>query len=228
MDQGTQTLAIVFADISGSTLLYKAIGDSLALEKVGQCMDLLTQIIKKNNGQVIKTIGDEIMGTFPGSDAAVLAASEMQKGISVGFSQEEGMIRLKIGLNYGPVMVEGDDVFGDSVNTAAGLVAMANPGQILTSRATIEALSASLSAKTRNLGRFPFKGSQEQMDVFEVLVETTAGDSDLTLVPGDNRGSEEMHRHLSGGSGVVFCRGILIARDVRRDADQRISRPVDS
>ncbi len=184
MGEGTQTLAIIFADISRSSRLYKAIGDTLALEKVSQCMDLLTQIIVKNNGQVIKTIGDEIMGTFPGSDAAVLAASEMQRRISEGFPQDGEMIRLKIGLNYGPVMVEGGDVFGDSVNTAAGLVELANPGQILTSRATIEALSASLSAKTRNLGRFPFKGSREQMDVFEVLAGAAVGDSDLTLVPG--------------------------------------------
>ncbi len=184
MDQGTQTLAVVFADISGNTLLYKEIGDPLALEKVGQCMNLLTEIIKRNKGQVIKTIGDEIMGTFSDSNAAVLAASEMQKEISEGFSQDGEMIRLKIGLNFGQVMVEGGDVFGDSVNTAAGLVAMANPGQILTSGATIEALSASLSAKTRSLGRFPFKGRQEQMDVSEVLAESSAGDSDLTLVPG--------------------------------------------
>ena len=50
MGEGTQTLAIIFADISRSSRLYKAIGDTLALEKVSQCMELLTQIIVKNNG----------------------------------------------------------------------------------------------------------------------------------------------------------------------------------
>ncbi|MCG8325621.1 MAG: adenylate/guanylate cyclase domain-containing protein, partial [Thiotrichales bacterium] len=60
----TANLAIMFADISGSTKLFETLGDETARVKVSECLDILTNVIKSYEGTVIKTIGDEIMCTF--------------------------------------------------------------------------------------------------------------------------------------------------------------------
>ncbi|MBF0195214.1 MAG: adenylate/guanylate cyclase domain-containing protein, partial [Magnetococcales bacterium] len=62
--------AILFADIAGSTKLYEAIGDAKARELTSSCIDLLSKITIEFQGVVIKTIGDEVMCTFPSADAA--------------------------------------------------------------------------------------------------------------------------------------------------------------
>ena len=71
MPQQTASLAVLFADISGSTRLYETLGDLFAREKVAQCLSVLTQLIQQHGGIMLKTIGDEVMATFPSADAAV-------------------------------------------------------------------------------------------------------------------------------------------------------------
>jgi class 3 adenylate cyclase len=82
MARKAATLSIVFADISGSTRLYELLGDSVARELIAQCLGVMTEYIEKNGGRVIKTIGDEIMCTFPTADQAVEASMDMQEGVA--------------------------------------------------------------------------------------------------------------------------------------------------
>ena len=79
MARKAATLAIVFADISGSTKLYERLGDAIARELVAQCLGVMSEYIEKHSGRVIKTIGDEIMSTFPTADQAVEAAMGCRK-----------------------------------------------------------------------------------------------------------------------------------------------------
>ncbi|MCD4716691.1 MAG: hypothetical protein K8R45_08115, partial [Desulfobacterales bacterium] len=61
----TDTLAILFADIAKSTNLYETLGDKIAQNLIGTCLSLFSDVTARYNGTVIKTIGDEIMCTFP-------------------------------------------------------------------------------------------------------------------------------------------------------------------
>ena len=74
-------VAILFADVVGSTKLYELLGDLRARDMVGICIDVMRAATDQNHGTVIKTMGDEVMATFPTADDALNAAAQMQKQI---------------------------------------------------------------------------------------------------------------------------------------------------
>src|SRR5258708_34815658 len=73
-----QTLAVLFADVAGSTRLYEQLGDAKALSTIDQCLALVREASSGHGGRVVKTIGDEAMVVFPSSDPAVHAAGAIQ------------------------------------------------------------------------------------------------------------------------------------------------------
>ena len=79
-----EELAIVFSDISGSRKLYDTLGDAIARELIAQCLAVMTDVINRNQGTVIKTIGDEIMCTFATAYEAIQGAMGMQEAVSEG------------------------------------------------------------------------------------------------------------------------------------------------
>lgn len=173
MARKAATLAIVFADISGSTRLYESLGDAIARELVSQCLGVMTEYIDKNGGKVIKTIGDEIMCTFPSAEQAVEASMGMQEGVTEDLPDlnpnTPSTLTIRVGLHYGPAILEGGDVFGDAVNVAARMAGLAKGGQIITTQDTAEELSPALRSSTRHLDRIPVKGKSEDIDIFEVI-----------------------------------------------------------
>src|ERR1700690_1817172 len=76
-------LAIVFADVVGSTKLYELLGDQRARDMVSICIDVMRAATDEHHGTVIKTMGDEVMSTFPTADDALNAAAQMQKQITL-------------------------------------------------------------------------------------------------------------------------------------------------
>lgn len=83
---------------------------------------------------------------------------------------------MHLGLHYGPVLLEDGDVFGDTVNSAAYLTAMATAGQILTTEATEKQLSAALKSVVRPVFYTLLKGSQRETVVYQVLWRTDGND----------------------------------------------------
>src|SRR5438045_6122588 len=75
-------VAILFADVVGSTRLYDTMGDLRARDMVAICIDVMRGATEQRQGTVIKTMGDEVMATFPTADAALNAAAQMQQQIS--------------------------------------------------------------------------------------------------------------------------------------------------
>ena len=173
MSRRSATLAIVFADISGSTRLYETLGDAVARELVSQCLDLMTQQITKHGGTVIKTIGDEIMCTFATGDEAVESAMAMQEVVTEDLPRINpnmpSSMTIRIGLHFGPAILEQGDVFGDAVNTAARMAGLAKGGQIITTGETAEGLSPALRSSSRHVDRITVKGKADELDIFEVI-----------------------------------------------------------
>lgn len=181
MPEENASLAILFADVSGSTRLYETLGDKPALKKIEQCLSLLARLTDSHGGQVIKTIGDEIMCTFPVAEAAVRAASAMQTEMAVRTASSMTVLRVRVGLHFGQIIREGGDVFGDAVNVAARVASLAKADQIITTRQTVEALPAALRANTRSLGRVQVKGKREEIEICEIIWHDGG---DLTLMMG--------------------------------------------
>ncbi|MBS0613939.1 MAG: adenylate/guanylate cyclase domain-containing protein [Proteobacteria bacterium] len=191
-------LAIVFADVVGSMKLYEQLGDLKAREMVAICIDTMRQATEQHDGTVIKTMGDEVMSTFPSADDALNAAAQMQKQISTNpaLKVNEHSVAIRIGCNYGPVVIENRDIFGSAVHTANRMTSQAKAGQIMTTSALVDRLSPDWRACVRQIDIATVKGRSSELALFEVLWQT----EDITsMVPAialasRNKSTEKPHR----------------------------------
>ncbi len=164
-------VAILFADVVGSTKLYEQLGDLRARDMVGICIEVMRTATEQNRGTVIKTMGDEVMATFQTADDALNAAAQMQKQISThpSLKVEEHGVAIRIGCNYGPVVVENRDIFGSAVHTANRMTSQAKAGQIITTSTMVEQLSNDWRASVRQIDIATLKGRSSEVALFEVL-----------------------------------------------------------
>jgi hypothetical protein len=156
------------------------LGDVAARQRVADCLALLANVIQRHRGAVLKTIGDEVMSTFPTADNAMQAARAMQEAVATATPLGQSPLTIRVGLHFGAALVETGDVFGDTVNVAARIVALAKGGQILTTPQLVNALSPALRANTRHIDRAPVKGKQEEIDIYEFIWK----EDDLTRMEG--------------------------------------------
>lgn len=170
--------AILFADVSGSTQLYDTLGDVRAREIVAHCVALMNEATQRHGGTLVKTIGDEVMSTFPSADAAADAATAMQEAITGHLVVEGRQLAIRVGFHFGPILVEDADIFGDAVNLASRMANQAKAGQILTTGTTVERMSGSWKASMRQIDRTDVKGKRDQIDVFELVWQA----EDVTLI----------------------------------------------
>ena len=161
--------AVLFADVSGSTKLYETAGDQVAKAAIDQCIRIMTDCTNTAKGRVIKTIGDEIMATFPSADAAADAAIEIQSAISELKPVGNTKIGIRIGFNWGPIVTADGDIFGDAVNVASRLSHVAVKGQIITARDTVMLMSPMLKSATRKITNIQIKGKAAEVEVYELM-----------------------------------------------------------
>lgn len=170
---------VLFVDISNSTQLYERLGDKQARKITQQCLQRLIMQVVNHNGRVIKTIGDEVMCQFGSLADATLASVTMLESLKQEGTTDDHALTVKIGLHCGPVIEEAGDLFGDTVNTAARIIAQARPGQILTSGCCREKLQELLPAqRTRWFKSAWLKGKAGTTELFEVVWEN---ESDRTI-----------------------------------------------
>jgi class 3 adenylate cyclase len=164
-------LAILFADVVGSTRLYELMGDLRARDMVAICIDVMRSATEQRQGTVIKTMGDEVMSTFPSVDEALNAAAQMQLQISshAQLKVDGQPVSIRIGCHFGPVMLENRDVFGATVHTANRMTSQAKAGQIITTAATVERLSPEWRASCRQIDVATLKGQGNEVALYEVL-----------------------------------------------------------
>jgi len=161
--------AILFADVSGSTALYELLGDKPAAKAIDALLGVLREVISTRDGQVVKTIGDELMVVFNNPAAACEAAREMQQRISTWPPTSGAKLAIRIGFHFGMVLEDKGDFWGDGVNTAARLAGLAKAGQILTTGSTVNALPALQRSNLRDLDAITVKGKQDAVRVFELM-----------------------------------------------------------
>jgi adenylate cyclase len=163
-------MGILFADVCGSTKIYEKYGNERARKLIGRCMELMTRAATEHGGSLIKTIGDEVMCRFPSADQAAAAALDMQERVSSASVTGIGVpLSIHVGFHYGPVVEEEGDIFGDAVNVAARMVNLAKADQVLTTKATTEALSEKWRKSARQVDRAAVRGKAEKIDVFELV-----------------------------------------------------------
>lgn len=164
-------LAILFADVVGSTRIYEVMGDLRARDMVLTCVEIMRTATELNHGTVIKTIGDEIMATFPTANDALNAASRMQHDIRTHAELKvEGQpIAMRIGGHFGPVVLENRDIFGAAVHTANRMTSQAKAGQIMVTSAIVERLAPEWRSAVRQIDVATLKGKTSEDELYEVL-----------------------------------------------------------
>ena len=181
MSVESENVAVLFVDICDSTRLYHELGDGRAHSLTMQCLSSVTEATERNGGQVVKTTGDGAMTTFPTVEQAYRTASNIQQSL------REGPLRVKIGFHVGPVIVAKGDVFGNTVNLAARVLARSGPGEILMTRACVDTLSPLQRATVRLLDATIVKGQPDSVEIYRVIGER---ENETTIVPSSAKKSE--------------------------------------
>ena len=204
-------VAILFADVVGSTQLYEQLGDEKARGMVGRCIEIMREATEGNGGTVIKTIGDEVMATFATSDEAMAAAKSMQEQITAAtdLAHDNGHVAIRVGCHFGAVVQEQRDIFGSAVHTANRMTSQAKARQIITTLATVDRLSPEWRSIARQIDVATVRGKAEEVVLFEILWQPEEATSMLPTVPWSRDKSRKPRRLSlrSGGKEVVVGEG---------------------
>ena len=183
MSSADNEVTIMFADIVGSTQLYEIIGDEAAEKLVTTTLKQLSDIAGKSQGATIKTSGDDIMCRFSNADHALTAAHAMHLFLSDRTApSKDYKIAIRIGAHQGPVIESEGDIYGDAVNLAARVAALARGGKTLISGYTFEQLPSATRNRCRRFTTTTVKGKELPIDVYDVVWEQT---DELTRIVGN-------------------------------------------
>jgi TolB-like protein/class 3 adenylate cyclase/Tfp pilus assembly protein PilF len=151
--------AILAADVAGYSRLMGADEEGTHKRLKTHLKELIDPKIKDHRGRIVKNTGDGFLAEFASVLDAVRCAAEVQRGTVDRESEvrEEWRIRFRIGINLGDVIAEGRDIFGDGVNIAARLEALAEPGGICISRMVRDQIRDKLPYLFEDMGEQPVK-----------------------------------------------------------------------
>ena len=176
-------VTIMFADIVGSTRLYEIMGDEVAEKLVTTTLKQLSEIITRSQGVTIKTGGDDVMCSFSSIEQALNAARDMHLFLAERTApSKDYKIAIRIGANTGPVIASDGDLYGDAVNLAARVAALARGGKTLVTGHTFEQLSEASRKRCQLLTTTTVKGKELPIDIYDVVWEQT---DELTRIVGN-------------------------------------------
>jgi adenylate cyclase len=218
MSQSVEKLAVLFADICGSTSLYENLGDDRARKLIFQCINVMSDEIYAGQGTLVKTIGDEVMATFPTAEAAFHAACSIRNTVESNQHAFAYPLHIRIGFNYGPVIKEFGDVFGNTVNVASRVSAITRAGQVMATQAVYDALPAGLRSRMRQILRAELKGKQDRFDLYQVIIEQENAQNTRIGMPAFRKTPEKVDELILRYRGRSIrvnkeCRSVILGRD---------------
>jgi len=160
--------AILAADVAGYSRLMGADEEGTHERLKAHLRKLVDPKIEEHRGRIVKNTGDGLLAEFPSVVDAVRCAVEVQRGMLDREPEvpEESRIRFRIGVNLGDVIVEEHDIFGDGVNVAARLEALAEPGGISISRVVRDQIRDKLPYPFEDIGEQSIKNIARPVRVY--------------------------------------------------------------
>ncbi len=162
--------AILAADVVGYSRLMQIDESGTLAELKNRRTEVLRPAVESHRGRIVKFMGDGVLIEFPSAVDAVECAVGLQRGMegaNAGLPPERRIV-LRIGINLGDVMVEGSDIYGDGVNIAARLEALAEPGGVLLSQTVFDHVRGKVSVGFLDLGPQSLKNMAEPVRAFKV------------------------------------------------------------
>jgi TolB-like protein len=151
--------AILAADVAGYSRLMGE-DEAATLERLKVIYSSIVQpSIAQRRGRVVKLMGDGLLAEFASTVESVLCAVDIQQTLSINQAEYDvsKRIQLRVGVNLGDIIVEGSDIFGDGVNVAARLEAIAEPGGLCISGTVFDTTEGKLEVQFRDIGLQRFK-----------------------------------------------------------------------
>ncbi|MDQ1194575.1 CHASE3 domain-containing protein [Agrobacterium sp. SORGH_AS 787] len=164
-------MAVMAADLVGySRLMEKNEADTL--ERLKAARDVIDTIIEENNGAIITTAGDSIVAAFPSALSAIDCALQVQNFMVTHNADrpDDDRLLFRIGMNVGDVIIDNGDIFGDTVNIAARLEGIAEPGGICVSRSVRDHIRKQRKLKFEDAGFQQVKNISRPISTFRVRV----------------------------------------------------------
>ena len=162
--------AILAADVAGYSRLMGADEEGTHERLQGHLRELVNPKISEHRGRVVKNTGDGFLAEFLSVVDAVRCAVEVQRGMAERnqSSSPEECIEFRIGINLGDVIAEQHDIFGDGVNVAARLEALAKPGGIYISRVVRDQVRDRIEVTFDDLGEQQVKNIARPVRVYQI------------------------------------------------------------
>jgi len=162
--------AILAADVVGYSRLMQADEASTLAALKSRRNEILQPVVSKHHGRVVKLMGDGVLVEFASAVNAVTCAVELQQAMDVANRgiPEDRRIVLRIGINIGDVVVEGGDLYGDGVNKAARIEALADPGTIYLSETVYNHVRGKVPHNFEDLGQRTLKNIAESVRIYRV------------------------------------------------------------
>jgi adenylate cyclase len=172
--------------------------------------------VREHRGRVVNAVGDNLLAQFASAVDAVACAIDIQTELARREADlaEERRLRFRIGVQLGDLLVDDDEIFGDGINVAARLEALADPGGICASGAVVEQVRGKVQAAFEDLGDQhlknipapvrayrirPAASSSEGAAASLMTVAGFAGRPAIAILPFENRGGDPQQEYLADG-----------------------------
>jgi adenylate cyclase len=183
MSQTRRLAAILAADVAGYSRLMGADEEGTHERLKAHLRELVEPKIEEYRGRTVKNTGDGFLAEFASVVDAVRCAAELQRGMTDRNADipEDKRIAFRVGINLGDIIVERHDIFGDGVNVAARLEALAEPGGICVSRVVRDQVRDKLDVAFEDMGEQGVKNIARPVRVYALCPEGTAGVSTASV-----------------------------------------------
>jgi adenylate cyclase len=176
--------AILAADVAGYSRLIGADEEGTLARLKAHRREVIDPKIGEHNGRIVKTTGDGLLVEFGSVIDALRCATEIQTGMAERktVSPTDPQIEFRIGIHQGDVVVEDGDIFGDGVNVAARLEALAEPGAVCVSARVQEDAAGKLDLAFEDIGEQTLKNIARPVRAYRVV--TAAGSPPTQVISG--------------------------------------------
>ena len=186
MDKSLKQLAVLYADVSGSTRLYEQYGDAIARADLSDVIAILGNAAASLGGEILKTIGDEIMVAFTEPVKAALCACEMQAGLRKAGEEgrfKMGVLHIKIGWHFGAVAWRDEELVGEAPVAAQQIIKLAKADEILTSRQSVDTLPPPLFPDIHPIERVQADAWDGDLEIYKMPWEQTGEETQISSKP---------------------------------------------
>jgi len=189
--QSRQLAAIMFTDIVGYTALM-GINEQKGFELLKKNRRIQKPIIEKFNGRWLKEIGDGVLASFSTVSDAVYCAATIQKTC-----EDHPELNLRIGIHLGEVVFEGADVFGDGVNIASRIEALASPGEIWVSESVHQNIKNKTGVHSNFVKEEKLKNVQDSVNLYKLEISSSEIDKLIDNLEPTSNGSKVIDSSLN-------------------------------